>query len=270
MPWTDRDEIRLYFDDLGSGRPIVLMHSFLCSREMWSYQAAELAASYRVVNLDMRGHGDSGPAEDPFTLDDLVDDVVVVLDHLGIERAVWGGLSIGGMIALRAALTVPDRIDALIVADSSAERDPLFERTKYRFLGAVARVVGIRPVLGQIVRIMFGRSTRRDNPALVAEWRERFAAVHLPSILQGLDCLIRRPAVLDRLDTIRVPTLVLVGEEDAGQPPRRSRAIASAIPGSELVIVPEAGHLSALEQPERMTEAMRDFLDRTVPPGGST
>ncbi|MDX1644044.1 MAG: alpha/beta fold hydrolase, partial [Thermoanaerobaculia bacterium] len=134
MPWTDRDEIRLFFDDLGSGRPILLLHSFLCSREMWSYQAADLARSYRVVNADLRGHGDSGPAEAPFTLDDLVDDAVVVLDHLGIERAVWAGLSIGGMIALRAALIAPDRVDALIVADSSAERDPLLQRAKHRLL----------------------------------------------------------------------------------------------------------------------------------------
>ena len=269
MPWTDRDEIRLFFDDLGSGRPILLLHSFLCSREMWSYQAADLARSYRVVNADLRGHGDSGPAEAPFTLDDLVDDAVVVLDHLGIERAVWAGLSIGGMIALRAALIAPDRVDALIVADSSAERDPLLQRAKHRLLGTVARLVGIRPVLGPITRIMFGRSTRRDNPALVAEWRGRFAAVHLPSILFGLDCLNDRTAVLDRLDTVRRPTLVLVGQEDVAQPPRRSRAIAAAIPGAELVTVPKAGHLSALEQPETVTEAMLDFLYRAVPPGGA-
>lgn len=265
MPWTDRDDIRLYFDDLGSGHPVVLMHSFLCSREMWSYQAADLARSYRVINLDMRGHGESGPSEEPFTLDDLVDDVVVVLDHLGIERAVWGGLSIGGMIALQAALTVPDRVGALILADSAAERDPLFNRTKYRLLGTLTRLVGIRPVLGPVSRIMFGRTTRRDNRELVEEWRRRFLGVHLPSVLQGLDCLNCRPTVLDRLESIRVPTLVMVGEEDIGQPTRRSRAIAAAIPGAELITIPEAGHLSALEQPEIVSEAMRDFLYQAVP-----
>ncbi len=85
MPFIDRHEIRLFFEDTGEGRPIVMGHSFLCDREMWAHQAKALSRSYRVINLDLRGHGDSGPAEDPLTIYDLVDDVVTVLDHLRIE-----------------------------------------------------------------------------------------------------------------------------------------------------------------------------------------
>lgn len=266
MPWVDRDDIRLFFEDRGGGHAVVLMHGFLCSGEMWSYQVPDLARSHRVLNVDMRGHGESGPVEEPFRIVDLVDDVVTILDEVGVESAVWAGLSIGGMIALRAALAAPDRVEALIVVDSSAEVDPALARAKYRLLGAVARVVGIRPVLGPVIRLMFGRSTRRDQPELVAEWRQRFAEVHVPSILAGLESLIRRRPTLDRLGEIRVPTLVVVGEEDTSLPPSRSRAIAAAITGAELVVVPEAGHLSALEQPQAVTEAMREFLDQLPPP----
>ena len=260
MPFIDRDEIRLAFEDLGEGRPIVMGHSFLCSREMWAYQARELASSHRVLNLDLRGHGDSGPAESPCTFDDLVDDVVTVLDHFEIERAVWCGLSIGGMTAMEGALEVPDRVAALVIADSSAAAEPWRKRLKYRLMASALKVVGMRRMMPSVVPIMFGRTTLREQPDLVGEWSERMASMHQPSLLNLLDCLMQRPSLLGELPEVRAPTLVLVGEEDRSQPPARSRQIAAAIPGAELTVIPEAGHLSALEQPEAVTEVIRDFL----------
>lgn len=265
MPFVDRDEVRLAFEDTGEGRAITMSHSFLCSREMWAYQAAELSSSYRVVNLDLRGHGDSGPAEDPFTPYDLVDDVVTVLDHLGIERAVWCGLSIGGMTALRAALTVPDRVDALIVADATGGRDAALTRLKYSLMGRAAKLVGTRRLMPRVLPIMFGPTALREQPELVAEWSERMASVDIGSLLNVLEVLQNRDVILDRLGEIRVPTLIMVGEEDRGQPPARSRELERAIPGAELVIIPEAGHLSALEQPEVVNEVMHDFLRDAFP-----
>lgn len=265
MPFIDRDELRLAFEDLGAGRPIVLGHSFLCSREMWAYQARELSRSHRVLNLDLRGHGDSGPAEDPFTFADLVDDVVTVLDHFEIERAIWCGLSIGGMTAMHAALSVPERVEALIVAGSSAAAEPLGKRLKYRLLASAARLLGMRRLMPAVLPIMFGRTTLREQPELVAEWGERMASMRLPTMLNVLDTLMRRAAMVDGLRKIRMPALVLVGEEDRSQPPERSRQIADAIPGAELVLIPEAGHLAALEQPEVVAEVIRDFLRDAVP-----
>jgi len=110
---VERNGATIYYEVTGSGPAIVLMHSFLCSGEMWGPQIEPLSAQYEVINIDMRGHGKSGPAETPFDLYDLVGDVVAVLDREGVDRACWAGLSIGGMIALRAALTAPDRVGAL-------------------------------------------------------------------------------------------------------------------------------------------------------------
>lgn len=266
MPFIDRDELRLAFDDSGPGDadpshpPLVLGHSFLCTREMWAQQVGPLSRSYRVLNLDLRGHGDCGPVEDPFTLDDLVDDVVTVLDHLEVERAVWCGLSIGGMTAMRAALVHPDRVAALIIADSSAAAEAPATRLKYRFLATAARLLGVRRLIPAVEPIFFGRTTLREQPELVREWGERMAGTHLPSLLTVLDMLLRRQSMLERLGEVRVPALILVGEEDRATPPARSRDIARAIPGAELVVIPEAGHLSALEQPEAVTAVMLDFL----------
>jgi len=261
MPFIERQGIRIYFDVRGEGPAVVLGHSFLCSGEMWRNQLEPLARRYRVINIDFRGHGQSGAVREPFTLYDLVDDFDAVLDHLEIERAVWAGLSIGGMVALRAALAARDRVSALILVDTHAGSERPYRKLKYRALGLGVKFAGPRPFLPSIVSMMFGATTRKTNPALVREWSARFASVHVPSMLHGLDALIRRDSLVDRLGEIRVPSLVVVGEEDISLPPAYSSQIAEAVAGSSLIAIPKSGHLSALEQPEAVTAAMLGFLD---------
>lgn len=262
MATAHRDGLELHYTVDGEGSPpIVLGHSFLCTGAMWEPQVPRLAESYRVVNVDARGHGESGAIETDFTLYDMVDDVVAVLDDLGLERAVWAGLSVGGMVALRAALTVPDRVEAIVVMDSDARIDTAWNRLKYAAMGAVARTAGVRPLLPPISRLMFGATTHRERPELVEEWTERFAGVHVPSILRMLKAIQRRDELTGRLHEITVPTLVLVGAEDRTLPLSRSRTIARGIPGAELVEIAGAGHLATLDQPEAVTEAMLEFLD---------
>jgi 3-oxoadipate enol-lactonase len=260
MAVVERGAIRIFYEDAGSGLCVVLGHSFLCSGEMWAPQVAPLAERFRVVNVDFRGHGRSGPAKEPFSLEDMVDDVVAVLDALGVERAVWAGLSIGGMVALRAALRLPERVSGLILADTTARAESAGKRMQYHALGLVARVGGFRPVLPFVLPLMFGGTTRRTRPDLVREWSARFAAAHVPSTLAALGALLGRRSLLPRLGEIRSPCLVIVGEEDAALPPFHSREIVEAVPGARLVTIPEAGHLTSLEQPEAVTQAMQGFL----------
>lgn len=261
MPTVRRAGPDIHYTVRGEGRPIVLGHSFLCSGEMWAQQVEPLAAAgYRVINVDARGHGESGRIDAGFTLYDMVEDVVAVLDRLEVRRAVWAGLSIGGMVALRAALVVPERVEALILLDTDAGPESAWKRFKYSALGRIATTVGLRPVLPQVERLMFGATTRRQRPDLVAEWRERFGGVHLPSILRMLRALQDRDDVVPRLPEIAVPALVVVGEEDVSLPPIHSRVLARGLSGSRLVEVPGAGHLSALERPEAVTAAMLEFL----------
>jgi pimeloyl-ACP methyl ester carboxylesterase len=123
------------------------------------------------------------------------------------------------------------------------------------------RTVGVRPFLGAISKLMFGKTTRKQNPELVTAWRERFASTDVPSMLLGLGALVRRDSVVDELRSVEAPSLVIVGDEDASLPPPLSREIADALPNASLVVIPEAGHLSALEKPDAVTEAMLEFLD---------
>ena len=265
MPVAERQDVSIFFEDQGTGPCILFAHSYLCSGAMWAAQAEYLSSSYRTVNVDLRGHGRSSHAGPGLTIYDLVDDHLAVLDELGIERAVWAGLSIGGMIALRAALTAPERVSALVLADTSAATEPALPVLRYRAMGMGTRVAGLDLFLNRIMTLMLGSTTRRGNPELVAEWRRRIGGVHVPSILNLMKPLFGRDSVLERLDEIRVPSLVLVGEEDRAQPPARSREIANGLPNAELVVVPEAGHLAAVEQPEVVSETMRDFLVGALP-----
>jgi len=261
MPSIERDCLKIHFEDLGSGPPVVLGHSFLCSGEMWGSQVPVLADRYRVINIDERGHGRSGNLAEPFDLYDMVDDVVAVLDHLGIESAVWAGLSIGGMVAMRAAMTVPERVSGLLLLDTHAGAEASYKKLKYGAMALGVRTIGVRPFLGAICKLMFGKTTRERNTKLVTAWRERFASTDVPSMLLGLGALVRRDSVVDKLRSVEASSLVIVGDEDASLPPPLSREIADALPNASLVVIPEAGHLSALEKPEAVTEAMLQFLD---------
>ena len=260
MPVIKRGAVQVHYDDVGSGPCLILGHSFLCSGEMWRNQIDDLARNHRVLNVDFRGHGGSSRIEHSFSLYDLVDDLVAVLDHAGVEKAVWAGLSVGGMVAMRAALRVPERVSGLVLIDSHSGAERAVKVFKYRAMSLGTRLVGLRPFVPAILPLMFGRSTMRGNATLVGEWKERFAALHPSSIRTFLKALNARDSVTGMLSDLSVPTLVVVGEEDASLPPRCSEVIASAIPGARLEVIPRAGHLSALEQPEAVTRVIGEFL----------
>jgi pimeloyl-ACP methyl ester carboxylesterase len=264
MAFVDNQGLLISFEDVGTGPAVVLGHSFLCSGKMWCGQVPALAGKFRVLNLDFRGHGRSGEVKRTFSLYEAVSDVVAVLDHLRIDKAVWCGLSVGGMVALRAALTCPQRVKGLILLDTDAGAETTIRKMKYNAMGLGARLLGIGPFRSSIARLMFGARTRQQNPRLVSEWKREFSTVHVPSVVRGLDALMQRDSLLARLHQIRVPTLVLVGEEDRSLPLSLSRRIHDLLPDSRLVQIPAAGHLSALEQPAPVTEAILDFLETRV------
>ncbi len=266
MPSIERAGCRIHFEDVGDGPVLVLGHSFLCSGEMWAPQVAALSPRYRLINIDWPGHGHSGPVTRPFSLEDLADHVIALLDELGIERVVWAGLSIGGMVALRGALARPDRVDGLVLLDTTAGAETLVPKIKFRLMGVMARLFGVGPLMPSILPLMFGPTTRAVRGDLVAAWRSRFAATDIPSMLLTLDALMARRSLLPRLATLDMPALVMVGEEDAALPPENARAIAAGLPRATLETVPRAGHLTTLEQPDVVNGAMSAFLAKIYSP----
>ena len=261
MPTAQHQGRNIYYECSGSGPVIVLLHSFLCDGEMWAPQIEALAQEHRVINVDLRGHGRSDPADTPLNIYDMADDVIAVLDQEGVNSATWAGLSIGGMIALRAALTTPQRVDRLLLLDTHAGSETRFKIFKYKMMVAVAKRFGIPPLLPKVAKLMFGKHTLATQPDLVSHWQHKFTTMSMVSIEHVADALCARDSLTPRLADIRQPALVLVGREDISLPPPCSEALAASLPHAELQIIEKSGHLSALEQPAAVTGAMLAFLN---------
>lgn len=254
--------IALHYEVSGSGPAIVLTHSFLCDSSLFKHQVAALERTHRVINIDLRGHGRSGPSESPYSIYDLVDDVVAVLDAEKVASPIWMGLSIGGFLSLRAALTRPERVRALVLVDTDAGPESAWKKVKYTAMKWGLQTVGPRFIVPAVMPIMLGKTTLRSRPEIRAEYSRRFLEMRVKSICPGIVAIAGRDNLVKRLGQIGVPTLVVVGEEDQPLPVWKSRRIANGIAGAELVVIPQAGHLAAIENPGPVTDAVTRFLSR--------
>lgn len=252
----------LYCDDTGQGRPVVLLHGFPLDRRMWRPQVEALRAAYRVIVPDQRGFGNSPPFDGPPSIDRMADDVAALLDALGItEPVAVGGLSMGGYVALAFARRHPQRLRALILADTRAEPDNAEGKANRDRLIAAAAEHGVAAVLDAMLPKLLGEPTRSQRPEVVEEIRQIAAAQSVAAIQDGLRALRDRPDATPTLGAIRVPALVLVGSEDVLTPPSMAQTLAQGIRGARLQIISGAGHLANLEKPAEFNAAVRAFLD---------
>ncbi|MGZ8456056.1 MAG: alpha/beta fold hydrolase [Gemmatirosa sp.] len=252
------------FDDTGTGLPVLLIHGFPHSRRFWAPMIEALGAHadgppVRAIAPDLRGFGET-PAEPPLTLDQHADDLVALLDHLGVGRAVVCGLSMGGYVALALWRRHPERIRALVLADTRAGADDAAQRARRVALAEVARREGSAAVAESQLPGALGKTTRAEDPVRVEGLRALMAAASVDGIVGALEAMRERPDATPTLAGIAVPTLVLVGTEDGLTPPRDARALAAGIPGARLVEIPAAGHVTAWEQPARFAEALERFV----------
>jgi 3-oxoadipate enol-lactonase len=256
---------RLFVEVRGKDRgpTLCFWHSLLSEGGSWTPMIRGLEARYRIVNIDAPGHGRSGPVSERYSMDDSVDAAIAVLDALSIDRCVWIGLSWGGMVGMRLALRVPERLQGLVLFDTSAHRESRRKLPSYFAMAAIARRIGATPrLLDRIVPLMLSQTTRDGRPEIVSQFRERLAAMDPASIGHAVDAVIfRREDMRSKLPSIRVPTLVICGEEDVATPPSRSEAIASGIRGAQLRRIRGAAHLSAWEDPSAALAHVQPWLD---------
>lgn len=246
----------------GQGPPLVLLHGFPLSRAMWSAQVAALRDRFAVITPDFRGFGESDPPGDPehTTMDTYAGDVLRLLDALGYDRVILGGLSMGGYVLFRVLARAADRIGALVIADSRAGADS--DEGRQRRHAAIARIraEGTAGFLTDFVAGLVGSTTKAQRPRVV-EAVKRICGSPPESALTGaLGAMASRPDSRPLLASITVPTLVLVGDEDMLTPQDAAKEMASAIRGARLVTIPAAGHLSNLEAPEVFNNALLDFV----------
>jgi 3-oxoadipate enol-lactonase len=249
------------FDDVGTGPPVVLLHAFPLSRAMWAAQIEALQDAYRVIAPDLPGFGGSPGFTGRPSLDRMADAVAELLDELKIgERIVLGGLSMGGYTALAFARRHAGRLRGLILADTKAEADDAEGKANRDRLIAFASRNTARAVLDQMIAKLVGPETMARHPEVVESIRRIAASQTSAGIIGALQAMRDRPDSGPSLPAIAVPTLVVVGEQDAITPPAVAETLAARIPGAKLVRIEGAGHLSNLEKPDRFNAAVRTFL----------
>jgi 3-oxoadipate enol-lactonase len=250
-----------YTDSGGDGPAVVLSHGYLMDSSMFDPQVAALAPEYRVITWDERGHGGT-PATGPFSYWDSASDVIGLLDYLGIEQAVLGGMSQGGFLSLRAALKAPGRVRALILIDSQAGLEnpdlaPAYEQMEQTWMEQ-----GPAPVQDVVAAIILGPP---DGPVDYQPWFAKWAAADRDALRLAFRCLMDRDDVTDRLGEINCPALILHGTADAAIPMERAEVVRSGLAGPVTLVSVEGGsHAANLSHPDQVNLAMLKFL-RSVP-----
>jgi 3-oxoadipate enol-lactonase len=262
---------RWFYEERGvAKRPgdpaIVLWHSLLFDGGMWRHQIEPLAAVGRVVVFDGPGHGKS-EVPPPFSLEDNTDALTDAFGELQIDKAVFVGLSWGGMLGMRLALQHPQRVRALALLDTNAEAEERLRIVKYRAFISFGKRFGTPKVLAdaQLAPIYFAAATRSREPELVDRWIRTLNGYPREGLARASKAVVvHRKDILPRLGSIRVPTLVVVGREDRATEPAHAERIAAAIPGAKLVYIEKAGHITALEQPRALNDALVPFVASQV------
>lgn len=260
VPWLERDQARVHYEVSGSGPALVLGHGLLFDARMWAEVQPKLEPYFRVLTVEARGHGRSTNSG-RFTLWDLAQNWRAILDAEGVEHAALVGFSMGGMTAIRMALAAPERVTSLVLIDTAAHPEPWSIRARNRVMSESGRMTGnIRPFLPIIERLVFSPTTRRERPELVREGMVPVRELDARAAYGAIRATFERERLVERLRDLRIPTRVIVGEDDIQTPAVWSKSLAANIPGAELVFVPRAGHMTPIEAPELVAGHILEHL----------
>jgi 3-oxoadipate enol-lactonase len=258
MPFAQGQGARIHYEIEGpeDGPVLLLSNSLGTDLGMWSPQIPSLAARYRVLRYDSRGHGRSEAPEGPYTIDMLSQDAVAVLDAAGAERALFCGLSKGGMVGQWLGVNAPDRVGRLVLANTAA------------FIGApevwnqrieTVRAQGMAAIVPGVIDRWFTKPFQERAPDSVARIRDMLLATD-PEGYAACCAAVRDMDQRQAIGAIRVPTLVIAGRHDLATSPEQGRLIADTIPGARFLEL-DAAHLSNIEAEAAFTRALLEFLD---------
>jgi 3-oxoadipate enol-lactonase len=251
---------RIRYVDSGAGWPVVLLHAFPLTAEMWRPQLERVPDGWRFVAPDLAGFGGSSPLQGPPTMDGYADDVLALLDHLQVDFATIGGLSMGGYITFALLRKAPERFTAVVLANTRAHADTpegLEGRKKMRQLLAER---GVSAVADQMLPKLLGERSRHQRPELERQVRDMIEANDATGVGDAIDAMMQRPDSTPLLARIGRPALIVTGDGDVLIPVADAEEMHDQIPRSRLVVLEGAGHLSTLEAPQEFSAALTDFL----------
>jgi len=242
-----------YADTGGDGPAVVLSHGILMDQSMFAPQVQALAPEFRVITWDQRGHGGTA-ARGPFSYWDSARDLLGLLDHVGVQRAVLGGMSQGGFVSLRAALLAPDRVQGLILIDTQAGQEDPAVAGAYAQLHEVWREQGPGPVQDVVSSIIMG-------PGQWDDWYAKWAAAGIEDVTPAFRCLVDRDDITGRLGEIGCPALIVHGSADAAIPLAKAEELRDGLGGPARLAIIEGGtHASNMSHPAEVSAEMLAFL----------
>jgi 3-oxoadipate enol-lactonase len=252
--------MKLAYTDTGLGSPVVLIHGYPFNRSLWSEQVIALSNSYRVIAPDLRGFGETEVTAGSATMNQMAQDVAELMDQLQIPRAVIGGLSMGGYVALAFYKQFPSRVRALILADTRAQADTEEAKQTRAQQAEKALSEGMAGIADAMLPKLLTPDTVSKRPDIVMHVRDMMLKTKPEGAAAALRGMAEREDQTPLLSQISAPTLILVGAEDAITPVADSEKMHHAIPNARLVVLENAGHVSNLERTEQFNDAMLEFL----------
>ena len=249
-----------YGDQGSSDVPIILVHGFPLDKRMWEAQVESLSSEFRVITPDLRGHGESQTATGPYTMELLADDLNSFLNSLNLQRVALGGFSMGGYVVFSFYRKYAERVESLMLLDTKPQPDSDEAKKGREDMAQLAEREGAAPIAERLIPRLLSSDTVSNRQDVVDKVNMMITECSVEGIAGDLRGMALRSDSSDLLPTIDVPTLIVVGDQDAITPPAESQMMASIIPNATLVEISGAGHLSNLENPTEFNKAIADFM----------
>jgi pimeloyl-ACP methyl ester carboxylesterase len=262
MPKVNINDCDYHYEIHGSGNEtIVLSHGLLWRSKMFYKQVEHFKSQYTVITYDHRGQGQSEVTRNGYDMDSLYNDAVQLLDTLNLKKVHFGGLSMGGFVAMRLAARRPDLVKSLILMETTALEEP--NAIKYKFLNTMVKLFGVNAVVKPIMNIMFGDKFLNDpnRKEELIEWKNELLKNN-KSIVKAVKGVIDRKSIENELGNIKCPTLIMVGTQDKATVPEKAEFIHSKIENSSLKYIKGGGHTACIEEAEQYNTAIGQFLDQ--------
>lgn len=262
MPFINVNNAKLYYEEEGSGdKVLVFGHSMLFNLRMFDQQVAHLKNEYRCIRFDFRGHGKSESTINGYDLDNLTEDAAELIKSLNCSPCHFIGFSMGGMVAMRIALKYPDLIQSLVLIDTSSEPQP--KELKNTLMLFVAKNFGLKPISGQVLSMFFGKKFLED-PERKEErkiWKNHFENNNRKGLVKAVNGVLSRTGITEKLEMIKQPTTIMVGDKDQLTEVSISKILHSHINNSSMEIIPDAGHMSPVEEPDMVNSLISSHLE---------
>jgi 3-oxoadipate enol-lactonase len=261
MPRIISGDAEIFYEVLGSGPPVVLLHPFPANHDLWKPAAQAVLSRYRVILPDLRGHGDSDIGEGPATMEKHAADIARILDHEEVGRAPVVGVSIGGYVLFEFWRKYRPRVEALVLCNTKAQADTTEARAGRLQAAADVLERGTEPFFESMLPKLIGKTTRSTRPDVVEGALRLMRKMSSEDVAMVQRGMAERPDSVETLKTINVPTMVVTGDEDILTGVADAELMRQNIPGSQMRMIAKAGHYSPWEQPEEVGKLLRQFLD---------